>query len=261
MTLRVFSNINNSVILWVWLWTKNGACSVATQAYPGWPYRPSSRMGQDWKGIRLKKDQAEKGSGWMGPFTCCRSNQGQEAAGTHWKRCCVVAWLSRDKQQVPGAVYPQRLIRAAGVTSCLRLSRCPHVDTHQALCSIKNRGKKAIIYQDGLSCACLGCPWQRESGKYCFYSCLTHWTCAEWTWHRDQHGTFTLWGITKIPAHSLYTWNPKHSKSSKVNVSKGKRRIWENTLSKRTVILTRAAERWRKRAKLRKSILGFYGSW
>lgn len=88
---------------------------------------------------------------------------------------------------------------------------------------------------------------------------LTHWTCAAEMAHRDRHGTLTLWGITKIPAHSLYssiypdTWNPKHSKSSKVNGSKGKRRIWENTLSKMTKILTRATEGQKKRAKSRNS--------
>lgn len=140
-------------------------------------------------GVRMKRDQAKKGPGWMGPFRCCRSTQGQEAAGTHWKQCSVSAWLRRDKQQVPGAVCPQRLLRADGVTSCLHLSCCPHTDTHWALCSVRNRSKKALIYQDGLSCACWGCPWQRELCKYCFSSCLTHWTCASWMLHRDR----TLW--------------------------------------------------------------------
>lgn len=63
--------------------------------------------------------------------------------------------------------------------------------------------------------------------------------------------------ITKIPARSLCslfypdTCKPKHSNSPKVNASKGKRRIWENTLSTITVILTRDTKGWRKRAKWR----------
>lgn len=129
----------------------------------------------------------------MGPFTCCRSTQGQEAAGTHWKQCSVVAWLRGDKQQIPAAACPQRMLRAGGVTTCLRLSCCPHTDTHWALCSLRNRSRKAIIYQDGLSCACWGCPWQREPCKFCFSSCLTLWTCAARTLHRDRHGTCMLW--------------------------------------------------------------------
>lgn len=155
MALRVFSNINNSVILRIGLWT----CSVVTQPlHPGWPYRSSTWMGLGWEGIRLKRDQA----GWAPSceWPGRRNDQGQEAAGTHWKQCC--GGLAKEGwAQVPVAVCPQRLIRTDGVTSCLRSPCCPHMDTHWALCSISNWSIKAVIYQDGLSCACLGCPWQR----------------------------------------------------------------------------------------------------
>lgn len=97
----------------------------------------------------MKGDQEEKGSGWIqGPFPCCRSTQGQEAAGTHWGQCCGVAWLRREEQWGPGAVCPQRFIRADGVTGCLHLSCCPHIDVHRALCSIRNTSRKARIHQE-----------------------------------------------------------------------------------------------------------------
>lgn len=72
--------------------------------------------------------------------------------------------------------------------------------------------------------------------------------------HYGESLRFLLTACT-VSTSSVYpdTWNPKHSKSSKVNVSKEKRRTWENTLSKMTVVLTRATEGWRKRAKWRNS--------
>lgn len=130
---------------------------------------------------------------------------------------------------------------------------------HWSPCSRRNWSKNITIYQDGLSCACFGVSSAERVWQALFLPQLTHWTCAAWMVHRDRHGALTPWGITKAPAHSLYTsiypdtWNPKHSKSSKVNASKGKRRIWENTLSKMTVILTRTTEGWRKRATSRNS--------
>lgn len=110
--------------------------------YPGWPYRPLSRMGLGWKGIRPKKDQAglaaSRAAGVTGAGRSCWDTL----------EAVLCAWLKRDEQQVPGAVCPQRFIRADSVTSCLCSSCCPHTDTHRALRSIRNRSKKAIIYQE-----------------------------------------------------------------------------------------------------------------
>lgn len=69
---------------------------------------------------------------------------------------------------------------------------------------------------------------------------------------RSRHGESLRFLLTACTALSTHT-HRKHSKSSEGNVSKGKRRIWENTLSKMTVILTRATEGWRKRAESRNS--------
>lgn len=99
-------------------------------------------QGTEPKRARPKGDQAKRAHSHAVGVTGGRRQPGRTEKQWH-----LVAWPGRAEQRVPGAACLQSPIRANGVTSLLRSSCCLHTDMHQALGGVRNRKKKAIIYQ------------------------------------------------------------------------------------------------------------------
>jgi len=161
--------------------TESGACSTVPQPYPGWPYRALSRRGPG----RTQRARS-RAAGVTGSVR----QPGRTGSG-------AVRWSGRGGPSSEAACL-QSGIGANGVTSLLRSSCCPHANRLWALGGIRNRKKKAIIYQ-----GCHVSALQKEVCRYCCYSCQTRWTCAAGTLHRDQRSALILWVINKISTCSF----------------------------------------------------------